>query len=234
MKFLSARWEHLLLANYSIEPDVLRPFVPEGAKIDEFDGHVFVSLVAFLFNKMRVLGLPVPFHSCFEEVNLRFYVSPDKDPSIRAVTFIKEIVPKSAIPWIANNLFHENYVTLPMEHKNEPTQHWYSWDDGSKHSIAGKIGSELSYPVAGSIGEFITEHYWGYSKGPKSTLEYEVKHPQWKGCQIEDFQIDVDFASTYGEEFSFLNAQEPYNVLYAAGSAVEVSFPGRLKPKNEV
>ena len=105
MKFLSANWNHLLLANYSVDPDVLQDFVPANTTVDKFDGHVFVSLVAFLFNDTRVLGVPVPFHRKFEEVNLRFYVTPDKDRSIRAVTFIKEIVPKPVIPLIANNLF---------------------------------------------------------------------------------------------------------------------------------
>ena len=190
MKFLSANWEHLLLANYVVDPDVLGSFVPEGTRIDEFEGQVFVSLVAFMFNNTRVVGLPIPFHTSFEEVNLRFYVTPNKDSSIRAVTFIQEIVPKSAIPLVANSLFHENYIALPMEHKNEHARHWYSWDNGTQNSVSGNIKSELSYPHVGSIGEFITEHYWGYSRNPNGTLEYQVKHPQWKCCEIGDFQID--------------------------------------------
>lgn len=228
MKFLSAEWKHLLLANYSIDANVLAPFVPDGTTIDKFDGHTFVSLVAFLFDKTRVVGLPIPFHRRFEEVNLRFYVTPDKDSTIRAVTFIKEIVPKSAISLIANHLFHENYVALPMDHCNGEKKHWYSWQNRSRNRFSGTVDSELVYPSKGSIGEFITEHYWGYSKGPKRTMEYRVEHPQWKCCELRDFQIDVDFEATYGDEFSFLNNQAPCNVQYAEGSTVSVSFPRRI------
>ena len=83
-------------------------------------------------------------------------------------------------------------------------------------------------PPPGSLGEFITEHYWGYAKGPKRTLEYQVKHPQWVSCLVDDYQIDVDFAAVYGEQFGFLKDRKPANFLYALGSPVTVSFPGRL------
>ncbi|TWT62888.1 YqjF family protein [Rubinisphaera italica] len=232
MNFLSARWEHLLLANYVVEPEVLQPFVPEGTKLDAFDGQVYVSLVAFLFNRMSIAGIPIPFHQSFEEVNLRFYVAPDKDPSIRAVTFIKEIVPKASIPFISNTLFHENYVTLPMDHCNEDKHHSYSWMNKVKNSISGTIESELTLPANNSISEFITEHYWGYAKAPNYTLEYEVRHPQWNCCEVTQYEINVDYATNYGKEFSFLNDQQPHNVLYAQGSPVSVLYPSRLqKPK---
>ncbi len=228
MNFLTARWQHLLLANYSIPPDVLVPFVPKGTRIDQFGGHVFVSLVAFMFNRTRVLGLSIPYHKCFEEVNLRFYVSPIDDPSRRAVTFIKEIVPRRAIPLIANSLFRERYVALPMSHESGDCHHCYCWSQGVTNTISGRITTELAYPAAGSVGEFITEHYWGYAKGWKRTLEYQVQHPQWKCCELDDFEISVDFAETYGEDFGFLSQQPPHHVLYAEGSDVCVSFPRRL------
>jgi len=228
MKFLSARWNHLLLANYCVDRECLTEFVPEGTAIDAFDGHVFVSLVAFLFDETRVLGMPVPFHRTFEEVNLRFYVTPDKDRSIRAVTFIKEIVPKPVIRLVANPLFHENYATLPMAHGAEGNTHWYSWGEARSNRFSATVDSELLYPDEGSIGEFITEHYWGYAQGPKRTLEYRVAHPQWKCCDVSEYDISVDFAETYGEHFAFLNSQQPCHVQYAEGSAVTVSFPRRV------
>ncbi len=90
-------------------------------------GNVYVSLVAFIFNNTKVLGLPVPWHTKFEEVNLRFYVVPESQPTKRAVTFIKEIVPKPIIPMIANGLFNENYVAFPMSHNIVSNQFEYRW-----------------------------------------------------------------------------------------------------------
>ena len=228
MKFLSASWTNLLLANYSVDRALVEPFVPKHTEIDEFEGHVFISLVAFLFDNTRVLGVPVPFHRRFEEVNLRFYVRPEYDRSIRAVTFIREIVPKRVIPLIANSLFNENYVALPMDHGVQTNSYWYSWEREGSNRFAAHVDSDLVYPDPGSIGEFITEHYWGYAQGPRRTLEYRVEHPQWRCCDISDYEISVDFEASYGKAFAFMNSLAPVSVQFAEGSDVTVSFPRRM------
>ncbi|ELP34361.1 DUF2071 domain-containing protein [Rhodopirellula baltica] len=38
MKFLSAVWCDLLLANYEVDPHVLQRFVPAGTSLDNFEG----------------------------------------------------------------------------------------------------------------------------------------------------------------------------------------------------
>jgi uncharacterized protein len=246
MKFLTAKWEHLLLANYPVDPKVLEPYVPTGTRLDPFQDVVYVSLVAFLFNRTRVLGIPIPGHTRFEEVNLRFYVVPTQEPERRAVTFLREIVPLSLIPWIANTLFHENYIALPMSHAHSRDTLKYAWQtpikqkpaastsklapsraDSHEHVVSADMNQPLALPPKGSLAEFITEHYWGYAKAPFGTLEYQVTHPQWTCCEVSRYTIDIDFASSFGQPFAFLNGQSPSSVLYAAGSAVSVGFPKR-------
>ena len=230
MKFLRAKWEHLLMANYVVAPDVLRPFVPKGTSIDEFESKTFLSVVGFMFNDTRVCGLRVPYHVNFEEVNLRFYIVPDNEPTKRAVTFIKELVParvRFGVPLIANALFYENYTSVPMTHEHSAEYHAYSWTERVTNSISCRLTRPLAIPRIGSICEFITEHYWAYTKADHKTLEYRVEHPQWKVCELDDFDISIDFSDTYGDQFAFLNGQTPFNVLYADGSEVTVSFPTR-------
>lgn len=228
MKFLTAVWCDLLLANYEVDPHVVQRFVPAGTSLDDFEGRHYVSLVAFRFEKTSVLGVPALFHRRFEEVNLRFYVKPNRDPSLRAVTFIKEIVPSRIIPFVANHLFDENYVCLPMSHSVDEQSCWFAWGQGQSQRFSATIGNERSLPASDSFSEFITEHYWGYAKGPKRTLEYEVTHPRWQCSEVSDYSINVDFGQTYGDEFAFLDRSAPVNVLYTPGSEVTVSFPRRL------
>lgn len=228
MKFLSARWEHLLFANYVVPPELLEPHVPVKTRLDSFDGKYYVSLVAFWFNKTRVLGVKVPFHTQFAEVNLRFYVTPHSDPTRRGVTFIKEIVPLRIIPWVANSLFQESYVYASMQHQHEHPHMAYSWSYGRQHSFRIELDSELTLPKVGSAAEFITEHYWGYAGNRRRTLEYQVEHPPWSTAAIGDFEISIDYAMCYGDRFACLNGQQPESVLYAAGSEVAVFFPRRL------
>src|SRR5512133_2301455 len=94
--FLTAEWQYLLMLNYEVDPALLAPLVPSGTELDLWQGRALVSMVGFLFNRTRVLGLPVPFHTHFEEINLRFYVrkpaAVDPEGAARGVVFVKEIV----------------------------------------------------------------------------------------------------------------------------------------------
>ena len=115
--FLTAAWKKLLMANYPVEPAVLRPLVPAGTELDVWKGETFVSLVGFQFLDVRVRGLWIPYHRHFPEVNLRFYVRYKEDDQWkRGVVFIREIVPLPAVTFVANTLFRERYITLPMRY----------------------------------------------------------------------------------------------------------------------
>ena len=102
-KFLTARWVDLIMANYEVPAELLSARVPRGTELDLNEGRCFVSLVGFMFLDTRVLGVPVPFHVNFEEVNLRFYVKRESGGELRrGVVFVKEIVPRFAIAAVAS------------------------------------------------------------------------------------------------------------------------------------
>ena len=118
--FLTAEWNWLAMLNYEVAPEVLTPFVPVGTELDVWQGKHLVSMVGFLFQKTRVRGIPIPFHRNFEEVNLRFYVRRKVNGDWRrGVVFIKELVPRFAIAWVARTFYNENYVAMPMSHHME-------------------------------------------------------------------------------------------------------------------
>src|SRR6266436_6041389 len=72
--FLTAEWHYLAMLNYELDPALLAPYVPSGTELDRFNGKAFVSLVGFRFLNTKIVGIPVPFHRNFDELNLRFYV----------------------------------------------------------------------------------------------------------------------------------------------------------------
>src|SRR5471030_2395832 len=121
--FLTAEWLYLAMLNYEIDPALLARFVPTGTELDFWNGKSYVSIVGFLFRDACVIGIPIPFHRHFEEVNLRFYVRRKSDDGWRrGVVFIKELVPRKAIAFIARKFYNENYVALPMSHRIEKFQ----------------------------------------------------------------------------------------------------------------
>src|SRR5262249_7604090 len=98
--FLTAEWRHLAMLNFEVDPALVRPVVPAGTELDDYRGRTFVSLVAFMFLNTRVLGISIPRHRDFEEVNLRFYVRRRTHEGWRrAVVCIREVVRRRPSPW---------------------------------------------------------------------------------------------------------------------------------------
>jgi len=228
-KFLTAEWRKLAIANYSVDPKILTPYLPYKTELDLWNGKCYVSLVGFRFVNTKLKGISLPFHRHFEEVNLRFYVR-FKDPAgwKRGVTFIKEIVPKPALTFIANTIYNEKYITLPMKHKWEFEKHLisiaYSWKlDQSWNTFSLKADPVPEEIKPNSEEEFITEHYWGYTPiNDKTCSEYGVEHPRWTTYKVKGYQVDVAFDKVYNKDFAFLNSQTPESVMIAEGSEIVV------------
>ena len=224
-KFLTAKWHDLIMVNYKVDRALLEPRLPLGTELDLHEGKCFVSLVGFMFLDTRVMEFLVPFHVNFEEVNLRFYVKRETEDEIRrGVVFVKEIVPKTAIAAVARIMYGEPYERWEMSNFRDENHVRYSCSLGDReNTISVERGVNLGVPDAGSHGEFIIEHYWGYTKrGEERTDEYKVEHPKWELFSTENRKINVDFGKTYGKEFDFLSNAKPQSVLLAAGSDIAV------------
>lgn len=231
--FLTAQWRNLVMLNYEIDPALLRDRVPQGTEIDIWNGRTFVSLVGFQFLDTRLLGIAIPFHRNFPEVNLRFYVRYlAADGWHRGVVFIKEIVPRPAVSFVARWVYNEQYVTLPMRHSVElPSAHndrrgaiGYSWRwAGDWCQLSAKMHGDPSPLVPGSEEEFITEHYWGYTRQRDgSTLEYAVEHPSWRVWRAAESRFEGNVATLYGPEFARVLAGRPSSAFVADGSEIVV------------
>lgn len=235
--FLTAEWRRLIMAQYEVAPEVLAPYLPRGLELDLYQGKCYVSLVGFLFDKVRVKGFAVPWHKSFEEINLRFYVRRrEEDGSVkRGVVFVREFVPRRAIAWVAKRFYEEPYLAAPCSHKFGAKKDLvfarYAWKMGGKvHSLTAAGYVPALEIAAGSEEEFITEHYWGYTKrSDGGTAAYQVEHPRWQTYRLQSYQIDVDFERLYGREFGFLNGVRESSVLLAEGSGVVVHSGTRLQ-----
>jgi len=231
--FLQAEWRKLIMANYIVDPGVLADHVPHQTELDFYDGKCFVSLVGFMFVNTRLKGIKIPYHINFEEVNLRFYVKyKTSKESRKGVVFIKEIVPRPALSFVANTVYHENYETMKMKHLWQQEQDrikvGYSWKKKNWHSIEVEASYNPVPIMDGSFEDFITNHFWGYTIYNKGiSLEYEVEHIKWDLYPHISHTINVDFEETYGKEFAFLNGIKPHSVFLVEGSEIVVN-KGRI------
>jgi uncharacterized protein len=202
--------------------------VPVGTELDFYRGETYVSVVGFLFYHALVVGLPIPRHRNFEEVNLRFYVrKKSADTWRRGVVFIRELVPKIAIAITARVFYGEPYLALPMrsevEERDGIVRAKYEWRRGTKwEGLMMNAHGEAQNIRQASQEEFITEHSWGYTARGERTSEYRIEHPRWKIWPADSFEIKADVATLYGEKFvEPLNAA-PRSAFIADGSFISV------------
>jgi uncharacterized protein len=228
--FLSAEWRDLLMLNYQVDPACLQKYVPAGTELDSFDGKTYLSLVGFRFLRTKLLGtIPIPFHTEFEEINLRFYVKRREANELRrGVVFIAEIVPKHAIAWTARLFYGENYLRRRMAHRilinDLNLRVEYSWRSGNEHcTLLAQASAAPALPAEGSLEQFITEHYWGYSRQPDGgTMEYRVAHVPWKVWTATQARFSGDTSDIYGGVLSEILTNAPASAFIANGSLVEV------------
>jgi uncharacterized protein YqjF (DUF2071 family) len=227
-RFLTANWRYLAMLNFVVDPTILTPLTPPGTELDFENGETFVSMVGFLFLDTRLLGVPIPLHRDFEEVNLRFYVRrKSADTWLRGVVFIRELVPRRAISLVARAFYGEHYFALPMKHDIKHVDLRlnveYSWRRGKRwESLKMSAPGEPQSISAGSHAEFITEHYWGFTSVRAGCSEYRVEHPRWKIWNATSFEFNADVATLYGEQFAETLNRPPRSAFIAEGSSIEV------------
>ena len=202
--FLTAEWNKLLVMNFVVPTDVVDRLAPPGTEPDLFDGRSYASVVGFLFRQGRLFGFRMPGRGVFEEVNLRFYVRRWEAGEVRrGVVFVQEIAPRWLVATVANWLYNQKYVTLPMGCDHSPDSRGvaegdaigYQWQTGRgvhprRNRMAARAAAAVRPPTPGSLEEFIIDHVWAYGPGatapPANTgssarLGRSRRHATWCG-----------------------------------------------------
>ena len=227
--FLTAEWRHLGMLNYAVDPTLLRPLIPSGTQLDFFGNRAYMSLVGFRFLRTKVLGVPIPFHRDFDEVNLRIYVRRNAgDETRRGVVFIREVVPRRAIAFIARVVYNEPYIALPMRRHIASDEVSYGWGQDCEMKL--RAVGEPGLPAEGSEEQFIAEHYWGYTaQRDGGCMEYKVAHEPWRLRRASAAWFKGDAASLYGKEFARILNGPPDWALLAEGSPIQVMRGRRIQ-----
>lgn len=234
--FLTARWSNLFLANFSVPDRLLTPRLPNGLVLDRYQGSAYVSLVAFDFQDTRVLGIAWPGYRTFSEINLRFYVRHGEE---RGVVFVREFVPLRLVARLARWLYNEPYECRPMTSAvHDSTQSLTIEHDIStstrRHTLRAVGAKPAIQAGPDTVEHFFKEHRWGFGRTRRRvTLRYEVCHPVWETCPVQEAKIDFDWVELHGPEWSVLEGRKPDSTVIALGSEVSVYPHGSLSPRRE-
>jgi uncharacterized protein YqjF (DUF2071 family) len=246
---LTAEWRNLVLLNFPVPTDLIQRLAPPGTEPDHHNGQSYISIVGFQFKNVRLFGLPIPGHTNFPEINLRYYVRRMVAGELRrGVVFAREIVPRRAVAIVANHLYNESYITRPMRSEIKiagpelaPGDTLaYAWKSASRRSrlsehalhnnrLAAQVAAPLALPAPGSLEEFIVEHYWGYTHGSDGqTREYEVAHNPWRTAPAKNITWNCDIATTYNPPLADFLTAPPTSAIIAEGSPIQVYRGSRL------
>ncbi len=225
--FLTARWSNVALLTYAVPPEILAHYVPPNCELDIRLGNAYVSLVAFDFHEVKVMGISWPGFRQFPEINLRFYV---RHLGNRGVSFIREFVPKRTIAALAKMIYNEPYRSATISSSTQRddqiiTVNHQLMINGDTHSL--KVVGDVTPTTApvDSTDHFFKEHEWGFGRSKSSQLiRYRVEHPVWEVHAVKSFELKWDWEKVYGPVWGFLQDQKPESVILAAGSQVKV-FP---------
>jgi uncharacterized protein YqjF (DUF2071 family) len=250
---LTAHWSDLLLLNFHVPVEAIESLAPPGTEPDLHDGRAYISIVGFRFQRARLFGLPLPGHTSFAEINLRYYVRRAvAGETRRGVVFAREVVPRQAVAATANWLYNENYVARAMRSQIRMAGRElapgdtleYAWRSRCRESqggrlpfrrqgrwnrLASRVAAPLELPRQGSLEEFFVEHYWGYVRARDGTTrEYRVTHEPWRVAVADDVIWVCDIAATYDTPLAEFLSARPYSALVAAGSPVKLYRGRRL------
>jgi hypothetical protein len=107
----------------------------------------------------------------------------------------------------------------------------YRWQLGEQWCrLSVQTGGLPTHPREGSLEQFITEHYWGYSsQRTGDSLEYHVSHVPWQVWAATKAGFEGDASALYGRELATILQRSPECAFVADGSPVIVFRGNRIQ-----
>jgi uncharacterized protein YqjF (DUF2071 family) len=229
-------WWDLLFLHWAVPESSLRPLIPDGLRVDTFEGRAYVGLVPFGMSGVRPVFLPpIPGLSRFLEVNVRTYVRRDGgDPGVWF--FSLDAANRVAVA-VARHLFH-----LPYHYARMHLERRLDRDGPSGTAITytsrrvGPVpaGCAIQYTPTGTPGEaepgtlehFLIERYVLYARRRAILYTGRVYHRPYGIQSAEVSSLDESLIEAAGIK----RPDEPPLVHYAAGVRVGIGPPRRVSP----
>lgn len=217
---LFMRWEKLLFLHWAWDPGTIQKTLPEGLRVDTYEGQAWLGVVPFFMRRVHPTGLPcVPWLSDFLELNVRTYVYDAQGRP--GVWFYSLACNQPVAVELARRFFHLNYVHARMEARIEAGVVFYRSRRGEG------AGAEFQYPLGGSTHQaepgslefFLVERYRLFSADRKGRIHSgRVHHVPYRVTPVG--VKTWSFVPAEADGFKF-PGRGPDHALVASDLAVE-------------
>jgi len=201
-------WRDLLFAHWPVPAAAIRPHVPPGLAVQEFDGTSWIAVVPFRMAGVMRRPLPdLPWVSAFPELNVRVYVEAEDKPG---VFFFSLDATNPLVVTVGRALFHVPYFWANMSMRREGE--WIGYECTRRGERGkGRKGegeavfrgryrptSDVYRAAPGTLEHFLTERYCLYAAAPDGSLSRtEVHHAPWP-LQRAEAEIEVNTMTAAG------------------------------------
>jgi len=186
-------WNRLLFLHWRWNADELQSTLPDGLRLDTYDGNAWLGIVPFFMRRIRPRYLPpLPWLSWFQELNVRTYVI-DKQGR-PGVWFYSLDCNQPAAVWAARRFFHLPYMHASMTAHEDASGfiHYSCQRKGSAEPSRFIYAIDKTSRVAEprSLDFFLLERYVLYANTPAGLRTGRVHHVPYPMTTVKLEQWD--------------------------------------------
>ena len=182
-------WKDLLFLHYPVQPEALRPLVPERLTLETYEHRAWISVVPFQITRLRPPGVPaLPWISSFPELNVRTYVTYQGKPGV--YFFSLDAGNLSAVwgarvfyrlPYWHADMRVEGNRTADVEYRSRRIHGPRPAEFEANYGPTGPVKPS----VPGSLDAFLTERYCLYTWNRARLYRCEIHHLPWPLQPVE-------------------------------------------------
>lgn len=227
------RWEELLFLHWPVDPELLRPHLPEALELETFAGKAWLGIVPFVMAETRFRWLPpVPTAHRFAECNVRTYVRHKRDPEHdgRPGVWFFSLDAQSRLAVEAARIgFGLPYFKAEMQCQRETDWVRYSSRRCDHRAPAGSFvaswrdGDHSEPAVPSTLEHFLVERYCLYAMRRGRLLRGDITHAPWQLSSVTADLTELDLTQLLGIELQ----GTPASVLAAQPIEVAAWSPVR-------
>ena len=238
---MKVHFSDLLLLNFEISEDVVRPHIPAALDLARYNDNCFVSLVAKRVSKVTYGRFILPLLP-YCALGLRVCVQRKVDNQMRmGIFYLQEYVQRKSAAMVSNWFYQvaPKVMRVVSEnsgfHESDPavmpsaTYRWKIQDRWNKVRVSGH--SRLPDTEKLTKEKFVLGCRNLYYRRKNELCECFTEHPHWITWGAASGSFDCDTETLFGREFVKPLKRRPASVFLAKGSEVTVFRPSIVKPE---
>jgi uncharacterized protein YqjF (DUF2071 family) len=207
-------WIEFLFLHWTVDPEVLRPLIPEPLEMDRFDGRAYVGVIPFRMTGVTLRGLPdIPGFSAFHELNVRTYVKLD---GRAGVLFLSLDANNRLAVCLARAWYGLPYHFAEQESSLQQDRGAYR---SSRRGVEARfeaswtVGAPLGPARAGTLEHWLSERYALFVDRRGRVRRGDVHHHPWG---LRSVEVSV-FTNTMTAPLGFATPGPPAHAMYSEG-----------------